>query len=1084
MQVEEQVQRLFGSLCRARETAAGVEHALRTALCDLEHCPSSRPAPRPFSSLFSDADSGYMSQQADDTKPTLEDSAPAHEAPAHEPPHLADSHNHDFAPTSKSHEQSTANKRRGSVDQDAQTLVISSLRSQVADLISQVTALNGKLVKSYDRVSDLEDEIHVSSQSLRTSSVKVSQLELERTQHLAALDTGLLVEKEQVTAELTRLMEKATEEAAQRGQAESARMAIEQDLDDLSAGLFGQANTMVAEARFARAQSERKAEDAERALRETEEVVQLLQQQMQELQEDKENSEQRMQEMSALMGKGKYVERTPSPAPAYTLRLYSSHIPYHEFLGLLTHLRALRPASPQPPAISSLLGLPFIARLQLEDTDPTVRLDIAPALNWLTRRSVITAIQHGQLSIEPSSTVAFLESSALISPGSSHNNIVCALCGVTVYSNPNQLDSPSRQGFSLARTNSAWSTSIFKNPLSQNSSAPPSPPPYQTQLTQQPSHIYIFRVANPITTVNLPQSPGVQKPPTSYPLCTSNWCLARLRSTCSLWSFVRTGVVEKIWEEDHGATLPPPRREVSGGIGRPPVPPRRGSKMGGLWGVASALGVSSWAEGNRPTKEPLKDVKRFVAPPPSVTRTDSPARDTPSPAAPPALSPQPHAAQSPHRPPPLPTRSRSRAAPPAHHPSREGTPEPAHTQKDHPTMPDIAAPQARRQIASPGELDAHAQEHEAFATPSEGPSLSVTQSRATSPATIPLPESKPVTPAVNTVALPVETDAPAPPEPTDSPSSEVKPDSVESVQSHDSADMEEPKHAPAEEATSSSRPHTPAAVNAVQKDEHGPSRAASPSAPPIPRRAAGRRPVPVPPPHPQSATHPAADAHNEAPAAPTPDNDTVELHPNPEHASDKPEKEATAEAQPEVKPEEHHSEPRPPARRAIPPPPPRHRPVVVESHPETEDASTDSAPQKAETAEAQPEAKVAEEHPEPRIPARRSMPPPPPRHPPVVKEEPKEEKSEASPPFEDESIYSVEKEKPEEARVSQDSAPLSIVKKGNNGINGVHGGSTESLGTSPDGAPYVSDATWEERTWKELVRLREEMFWARIGAQR
>lgn len=31
---------------------------------------------------------------------------------------------------------------------------------------------------------------------------------------------------------------------------------------------------------------------------------------------------------------------------------------------------------------------------------------------------------------------------------------------------------------------------------------------------------------------------------------------------------------------------------------------------------------------------------------------------------------------------------------------------------------------------------------------------------------------------------------------------------------------------------------------------------------------------------------------------------------------------------------------------------------------------------------------------------------------------------------------------------------------------------------------YVGDATWEERTWKELTRLREEMFWARIGAVR
>jgi hypothetical protein len=34
---------------------------------------------------------------------------------------------------------------------------------------------------------------------------------------------------------------------------------------------------------------------------------------------------------------------------------------------------------------------------------------------------------------------------------------------------------------------------------------------------------------------------------------------------------------------------------------------------------------------------------------------------------------------------------------------------------------------------------------------------------------------------------------------------------------------------------------------------------------------------------------------------------------------------------------------------------------------------------------------------------------------------------------------------------------------------------------APDGTPYVGDGTWEERTWKELTRLREDAFWARVG---
>ena len=123
---------------------------------------------------------------------------------------------------------SRQNSSNGSVyDPDAQQSVITSLRGQIQELVNQVTQLNNKLVKSYDRVSDLEDELHVTSSQLRTSSIKVSQLELERSQHISALSTGLLVEKSNVTNELNRLMEKATEEAAHRGQAESARVAIE-----------------------------------------------------------------------------------------------------------------------------------------------------------------------------------------------------------------------------------------------------------------------------------------------------------------------------------------------------------------------------------------------------------------------------------------------------------------------------------------------------------------------------------------------------------------------------------------------------------------------------------------------------------------------------------------------------------------------------------------------------------------------------------------------------------------------------------------------------------------------------------------
>ena len=123
-------------------------------------------------------------------------------------------------------EVGTESKRETHPDLEAQDKVIESLRSQIQDLLSQVTQLNGKLVSSYDRVSQLEDQLHDSSKELRSASVKISQLELERSKYLSGLNSGLPVEQTHVTAEPTRMTEKVTEGAARRGGAESAKILL------------------------------------------------------------------------------------------------------------------------------------------------------------------------------------------------------------------------------------------------------------------------------------------------------------------------------------------------------------------------------------------------------------------------------------------------------------------------------------------------------------------------------------------------------------------------------------------------------------------------------------------------------------------------------------------------------------------------------------------------------------------------------------------------------------------------------------------------------------------------------------------
>ena len=52
--------------------------------------------------------------------------------------------------------------------------------------------------------------------------------------------------------------------------------------------------------------------------------------------------------------------------------------------------------------------------------------------------------------------------------------------------------------------------------------------------------------------------------------------------------------------------------------------------------------------------------------------------------------------------------------------------------------------------------------------------------------------------------------------------------------------------------------------------------------------------------------------------------------------------------------------------------------------------------------------------------------------------------------------------------------------------SGVASADSTEVGSPQDDplGTYVGSATWEERTWKEITRLREDMFWARFVAVR
>ncbi|KAK8847414.1 hypothetical protein IAR55_005272 [Kwoniella newhampshirensis] len=461
------------------------------------------------------------------------------------------------------------------------TSLISTLRSQLLVLSDQTHALNSKLINSISRSADLEDELTELKERHSSLGVKARDLEKEKDRWEESMQTGLLVERSQIRDEMQRLAAGLVEEERRRGSAEERREQVENEVDDLTAKLFDQANTMVAVERMSRAEAEGRLKSTEENLANAEAAVRAMQLQLQTL----------SLASHPVNGGGSGASSAP---PSHARKYLSSHVPYAEFLTFLQHLRALRPLKKAskdifpPPQISNILAQAFLARTIMEDHDPTLRLDAAPDLSWLSRRSVSQAIIAGDLIIEPVSATTLLASTS-----ASMMDIGCSLCGKAIFANtvpqspagghfgPPPMHPHRTSGSGVATTSTTTSRFSLK-PFFNSSSVTGSPshniPPSPTQSPLSSpalgaggslTSVYIFRIARSATTVS---SQG-EKDAKLYPLCRSGWCLERLRATCELWHFIRTGVVHVVWHGDDMSSDQNNRSSVGSTVGSQPQQP-------------------------------------------------------------------------------------------------------------------------------------------------------------------------------------------------------------------------------------------------------------------------------------------------------------------------------------------------------------------------------------------------------------------------------------------------------------------------------------------------------------------------------
>lgn len=459
-----------------------------------------------------------------------------------------------------------------------------------AELRSQVSSLNTKLVAAINRMSDLEDELTVSQNSLRNNKAMVEELSKERDQYVSALSTGLLVEKSHVSSEMQRMMERVVDATAQRGKAENDRTRIEAELEELSASLFNEANKMVAVERLNRSRSETRSKELEASLQDAERIMADHQEMLKSLQSEVDAlRKQPAQQGSSLT--------SPMCAP----QIHINIPPYQEFLAFLSHIRGLRQQldpffamqkrgedwtkdpsinttmsangnltatsaasytrhndyphlpvfSEQLVRLSSQTSLPFIRRVMEEDTDPCLRLSQAPGLTWLARRQASASVLDGDVVIEPLFVGGIVpDERALRTDYGALPAASCTLCSAPLLNvtsimegtpHVSSADAGLHRPHSTARTNPTTRRSFpslfqtLRRGHADRSRTLPSDDPKEKAPMAESTSSPGLNESLPIPTHYFRLS---EQASNRYLLC-SQHCLYRLRAICAIWAFIR-----------------------------------------------------------------------------------------------------------------------------------------------------------------------------------------------------------------------------------------------------------------------------------------------------------------------------------------------------------------------------------------------------------------------------------------------------------------------------------------------------------------------------------------------------------------
>lgn len=110
------------------------------------------------------------------------------------------------------------------------------------DLSDEVATLSDKLIRAINHQTTLDDALSAAKQELDSAREKVQSLEMEAQRHEEEVADGIWVKRAEIEEENLRLKSEIEEERRLRQAIEKDKKNIEQELENLTAALFEEAN--------------------------------------------------------------------------------------------------------------------------------------------------------------------------------------------------------------------------------------------------------------------------------------------------------------------------------------------------------------------------------------------------------------------------------------------------------------------------------------------------------------------------------------------------------------------------------------------------------------------------------------------------------------------------------------------------------------------------------------------------------------------------------------------------------------------------------------------------------------------------